>query len=75
MKIRDQAHIRAFGLHVKKLRMAKGLSQRDLAHIADISHQQIERVENGKVNLTLSTMLALAEALETTFVIGKNVKY
>jgi transcriptional regulator with XRE-family HTH domain len=74
VKIRDQAFINAFGLHVKTLRLAKGLSQRDLAALADISHQQIERVENGKVNVTLSTMIALAEALETTFRIGKGAK-
>jgi transcriptional regulator with XRE-family HTH domain len=52
--------------------MERGLSQRDLAALADISQAQVDRVENGKVNVTLSTMLALAEALETTFTISKR---
>lgn len=72
MKLRNQKAINAFGLHVKALRLAKSLSQQDLADIADISRTQVDRVENGKVNVTLSTMLALAEALETTFHVGKG---
>lgn len=62
--IRNQAFIDAFGKHIKELRLAKGLSRETLAAHCDIEVMQIYRIETGKVNTTISTLLALSKGLE-----------
>lgn len=51
------------GKNLNKIRKEKGLSFRELAAIAGLEHAQIARIEDGKVNPTLSTICSLAEAL------------
>jgi transcriptional regulator with XRE-family HTH domain len=65
-KIRNQAYINAFGKNLKKLRTSKKLSRETLSAYANIEVMQIYRIETGKVNTTISTVLALATALEVT---------
>lgn len=61
---RNQEYIDAFGAHVKKLRVAKKLSRETLAAYAGIEVMQIYRIETGKINTTISTLLSIANALE-----------
>lgn len=63
-KSRNTDYIIAFGEHVKKLRLARKLSRETLAAYADIETMQIYRIETGKVNTTISTIYAIAKALE-----------
>ncbi len=53
-----------FGHNLKKRRMAKGLSLRQFAALADIDHAMIDRYERGITNPSLTTIAKLAEALE-----------
>lgn len=57
---------KAFGERVRQLRKAKGLSQYQLAIDANISLNQVGRIERGEINCTLSTIDLLALALKTT---------
>ncbi|MBP1224992.1 helix-turn-helix domain-containing protein [Flavobacterium sp. 1355] len=52
------------GLRIIKLREQKGWSQSDLARACNKDRQAIEKLENGKVNPTLYTLLEIASALE-----------
>jgi len=52
-----------FGQHLQKLRAAKDLSIRSLATRSNLEYSQVQRVENGKVNVALTTIYALAEGL------------
>ena len=52
------------GLRIIKLREQKGWSQSDLARACNKDRQAIEKLENGKVNPTLYTLLEIANALE-----------
>jgi transcriptional regulator with XRE-family HTH domain len=63
-KIRNQAYINAFGVNLKKLRTARKLSRETLSAYANIEVMQIYRIETGRINTTISTVLALANALE-----------
>ncbi|MFA6057857.1 MAG: helix-turn-helix transcriptional regulator [Taibaiella sp.] len=63
---RNTDYILAFGNHVKKLRTARKLSRETLAAYSDIEVMQIYRIETGKVNTTISTLYALAIALEVS---------
>lgn len=52
-----------FGLNLKEIRLEQSLSQLDLAIRCDYEKTTISRIENGRTNVTLKTMLLLAEAL------------
>ena len=51
------------GQRIVELREQKGWSQSDLARACNKDRQAIEKLENGKVNPTLFTLLEVAEAL------------
>ena len=53
----------AFGQAVRKLRVAKGLSQERLAELADIHRTYIGDVERGARNVSLVNMTRIAAAL------------
>jgi transcriptional regulator with XRE-family HTH domain len=52
-----------FGHAVRRLRIAKGLSQEDLAELADIHRTYVGDVERGTRNISLINMTRLATAL------------
>lgn len=62
--VRNQEYIIAFGENLKKIRLQKKLSREKLAAYSDIEVMQVYRIETGKVNTTISTVLALANGLE-----------
>lgn len=51
------------GWNVRRLRVAKGLSQERLALEANIDRSYVGRVERGIENVTVSTLEALATAM------------
>lgn len=64
--LRNEKLLLKFGLHIRKLREGKGMSQDDLAHTCDMEKSQVYRIEKGSVNTTLSTLEALAKGLGLT---------
>jgi transcriptional regulator with XRE-family HTH domain len=52
-----------FGLHLKKLRLARGLSQEQLGLIADLDRTYISGIERGVRNVSLSNIFRIAKAL------------
>lgn len=61
----DKANLKKFGTQVKTLREAKNLSLRELSYACDIDNSKISKIEKGQINITLTTILQLAKALET----------
>lgn len=57
-----------FSNNVKKIRKRKNLTQEELAEIADLSISYVKQIESCKdfKNLTLTTMLKLSKALDTS---------
>jgi putative transcriptional regulator len=51
------------GKKIKFLREQKGWSQSDLARACDKDRQAIEKIENGKVNPTIFSLLEISKAL------------
>lgn len=49
---------------IRQARLAKGWSQRDLSARAHLTQAQISRIENGDVDLQVSTLIELARSLE-----------
>lgn len=49
---------------MKNIRETKGISQRELASLCTIDHSDISKIEKGDRNVTILTVLELANALE-----------
>lgn len=60
----DPEGITAFAEQIKKIRNEVGISQTQLAFEAGISLSQIARIETARINPTLSTVFAIAKALD-----------
>lgn len=54
------------GKRIVELREQKGWTQSGLARACNKDRQAIEKLENGKVNPTLYTLLEIANALEVS---------
>lgn len=52
-----------FGENMKKIRLGKGMSQGDICRALNLDRAYISNVENGKQNLTISTMEKVAKVL------------
>jgi transcriptional regulator with XRE-family HTH domain len=61
--LRNQETLDKFGEKLNALRTAKGLTLEQLAFEADIEISQVHRVEKGKINPTLTTLIALSKGL------------
>lgn len=55
---------RQFGLRLKELRDAKGMTQEDLAEKAELFRTYLSRIETGSANPTLTVIYQLARAVE-----------
>ena len=53
----------AFGIHVRKLREQKGMSQQQLAYEADIHQKTIQKIETARTNPSFDTLLSLSEGM------------
>ena len=60
----DAKGLKAFGIHFKQLRNAKGISQEELANLSKVGESVIQKIEYGTTNTTLSTLMALSRALK-----------
>mgnify|MGYP001627279498 CR=1 FL=1 len=54
----------AFGEKVRVLRKEKGLSQEALSNLAGIDRSYMGQIERGEINLTLTKIYQIADALE-----------
>ncbi|MCG2617945.1 helix-turn-helix domain-containing protein [Terrimonas sp. NA20] len=61
---KDQKMLNAFGRKLKQLREERGLSTREFSYAADIAYSQVWTLESGKGDPTLTTLVAIAKALD-----------
>ena len=61
---RNTKTLKNFGKHLFKLRKERGLSQEELTFRSELSKNMIGNIERGEVNLTLTTIMALAKGLD-----------
>lgn len=55
-----------FGATVRRLRVAAGISQEELAHLATLHRTYIGGVERGERNVSLENIVRLAKALNVS---------
>ncbi len=56
--------LKEFGTHIKQIRQTKGLSLRELSSECDIDNSKISKIERGGINVTLLTVIELAQGLD-----------
>ncbi len=61
----DKKALKKFGENLRQLRKNKGLSLREMSYACSIDNSKIAKIEKGMINITLTTLLQLAVALET----------
>lgn len=61
--MKNPASVEAFGVHLRKLREARGWSQQVLADYADVAKLTVQRIEHAKGAPTLDVLVSLAKAL------------
>lgn len=52
------------GSNIRKLRESKNLSIQDLADKLDIEYNNVIRIEKGRTNFTIGTLVKIANVLE-----------
>lgn len=62
--MKNPSGIQAFGVHLRRLREERGMSQQELADLADVSKMTVLRVENARHTATLDVLLSLSRALQ-----------
>ena len=60
----DKTNLKKLGANIKRLRETKNLSLRELSYECDIDNSKISKIEKGQINITFTTILQIAKALE-----------
>ena len=61
---RDKVLIKKLGEKIRKIRLIKKISQEDLAYSCGLEYSQVNRIELGKVNTSVSHLFLIAKALK-----------
>lgn len=62
--LKDTAFLKELGIHLREIRKQKGFTQEELAFKMGVEISQISRIERGISNTSISTVNAIAIALE-----------
>jgi len=63
-QVRNEKFLKAFGVHLRKIRKSLNFLQERLAYESGIELRQIGRIERGEINTGLSTVVLIAETLK-----------
>lgn len=56
--------LKIIGKNIVKLRKLKNLTQEDLCGLAQIDRSYLSEVEHGKMNITIKSLVSIADALD-----------
>lgn len=62
------------GMRIKELREERKLTQQDLAYSCNFEKSNMSRIENGRSNLTIGTLLKICEVLKVKLIDVVNVE-
>ena len=65
----------AIGKRIRSARLAKKMTQETLSNMIDVTPTYISTIENGHTKLSLSTLLSIAQILDTTVVLIDSGKF
>lgn len=53
-----------FGIKIRKHRLSQTISQEQLAFESGLTREYINKIENGKVNISLKNIISISKALD-----------
>ena len=56
--------LKKIGKNIATLRKQRGLTQEDLCGIAEIDRSYLSEIENGKMNVTIKSLVMITKALK-----------
>ncbi len=59
----EKQRLKHFGLHLRALRLERGISQEKLAELADLNRTYLGDVERGERNISFLNLVKLSQAL------------
>ena len=62
--VSEEEYIVNLGIHIRKLRESKSISQQNLADMCNMPKTSIGRIERAEINTTIKTLVKIANALE-----------
>jgi transcriptional regulator with XRE-family HTH domain len=61
----DESHqLQQLALFIKELRFSQGMSQKELARIADVHYRTIQNIECGKQNYTIRNLINVVSVFD-----------
>lgn len=64
--IRNSEILKKVGAKIREARLNKGYAQQELADLCDLELSQINRIELGKINTSVSVLFIIGEVLEVS---------
>ena len=71
----EPVNFEAIGKKIRELRISKGLTQEYIANKANVNTSHISNIENNRVKISLSTLIYVCNALNTTIDYILNDEY
>ena len=74
----DNLNFKRIGEKLRTIRLSKNLTQEYIANAVDINTSHISNIENNRVKVSLSTLVQICNALDTTvdyLLLPLNKKY
>lgn len=64
MEDKNVKELKIIGKNISRIRKERKLTQEDLCGIAEIDRSYLSELENGKMNVTISSLVKIADALD-----------
>jgi transcriptional regulator with XRE-family HTH domain len=64
----EKEYLIELGNNIKRIRQKRKISQVELADVCNFEKQNMQRIEAGKTNPTVKTLLKIAQALEISVI-------
>lgn len=62
--MKDIDYKKIIGGNITKIRKKKGLTSKELGYLCDIEKPNLIAIEKGRINITITTLVKIAKALE-----------
>lgn len=71
----DSINFEVIGKKLREVRISKGLTQEYIANMANVNTSHISNIENNRAKISLSTLIHVCNALNTTIDYILNEEY
>jgi transcriptional regulator with XRE-family HTH domain len=61
--VKNPLGVKEFGIHLRRLREERNLSQQELADLSDVAKKTIQRIENAKYSATIDIIISISKGM------------